>query len=721
MFFLTFLSANLLFSQWNALRPKQTHYNLNALSFVSDSVGWIVGEGRSVYFTDNFGDSLQAKTIPFSNGHALDVHALSADTAYVLLSELDFAFGLNNTGFEKHLLTTFDGGSSWQQSKISSSTNKNLVSLGFYSKDTMYVGGDNGELFRTYNGGMTWDSLSFPLNTRTIRAIHPKANGELMVAGDSGFVYRSVDYGMTWNSVFQLSLGMQFGQHLHQFFAYSPDTIYVCGRGRSVARSDDGGVSWTSLNNQNNTVEFTSIHFKDTLNGLAVGGTHGSFASNGTFFRTNDGGRTWIVGPRSFLGGIDKNLTDMHVAGDRALAIGQVGQVITSSNYGISRDFPNELSTVGMTTDIEVIDDSIYVMSCRQGGNTFLRSTDYGKSWNAQKLSFTATPYFLANNDSGLLVSARGNKTFKSYDKGASWVETTNAMVNSLAEGTFLNPSTFIGYTLGGSDLLMSTDTFNTFTSLPKPGNQFISTFQAVNDSVWFTVTTSYDLYRTLDAGASWQLMKSNANSSIHFDDSLNGWGVRGRNFGFFNGVMKTNDGGVTWTQQMTNTDFDSHRFQFIKKKGNLIIASCGIFYRNGILISTDNGQTWTVEHDLLPYFTIEDIIFTSNGTIILDDDIGYLIENRALIANNLTVGLKNTTQPRNNYTFKLYPNPTKGTFTLETAFSKMDQLVEVYSITGKKLHQQLLKKQSESISLQLPPGIYLIRIGKHSQKLVIE
>jgi photosystem II stability/assembly factor-like uncharacterized protein len=390
LFIGTFLALNLS-AQWRSLRPQQAYQNLYALSFVSDSVGYIGGDGHTLYFTDDFATNLQPISLPLTNGKVTAIHATSANAACVLLSDLDFVDGNNHIGFEKYLLKTTDGGQSWQQYLINHNDARDLNCMAVLGTDTIITAGDNGLLFRTYNAGTTWDSLNINLPTRSIHTIHAELGGEVIIGGDSGFVYRSTDYGTTWTSVHQLTLGMQYGQPILDFFSLSTDTLYACGRGRSLLRSDDGGVNWQEVNNENQTTEFSAVHFKDTLNGVALGSIHNQIASNGGFYTTTDGGRNWVRRSMSWVPGENKRLRDLHVVGNNLLAVGELGRVLKSIDYGVSRIVPNEVPDLPLTTDIEVLNDSLYVMSCRQGGNTMARSTDSGKTWTSQRNSFSQT------------------------------------------------------------------------------------------------------------------------------------------------------------------------------------------------------------------------------------------------------------------------------------------------------------------------------------------
>jgi hypothetical protein len=73
--------------------------------------------------------------------------------------------------------------------------------------------------------------------------------------------------------------------------------------------------------------------------------------------------------------------------------------------------------------------------------------------------------------------------------------------------------------------------------------------------------------------------------------------------------------------------------------------------------------------------------------------------------------------------TFELYPNPSKGTFTLQTPNSQ-NAVFDLTDISGKILNTYFMQNTSRiDIQTQLPTGMYLIRERQTGtvQKLIIE
>jgi len=88
-----------------------------------------------------------------------------------------------------------------------------------------------------------------------------------------------------------------------------------------------------------------------------------------------------------------------------------------------------------------------------------------------------------------------------------------------------------------------------------------------------------------------------------------------------------------------------------------------------------------------------------------------------------------NTVAENNQEDFIVYPNPTQNFVSLESLYWQGDELIELYSITGKKLKSQLVENGNQRQTLELnsfESGVYFIQVLKDqtvlfSDKLIIK
>ena len=129
---------------------------------------------------------------------------------------------------------------------------------------TVYVGAATGGVWRSRNGGLTWDPLFddqpvhsvgavavFQRNPSVIWAGTGEGNPRNSVSIGNG-VYRSLDAGKTWQH-----LGLEKTERIHRIALHPADSqvAYVCALGqewgenpdRGVFKTEDGGRSWKKV------------------------------------------------------------------------------------------------------------------------------------------------------------------------------------------------------------------------------------------------------------------------------------------------------------------------------------------------------------------------------------------------------------------------------------------------------------------------------------------
>ena len=176
---------------------------------------------------------------------------------------------------------------------------------------------------------------------------------------------------------------------------------------------------------------------------------------------------------------------------------------------------------------------------------------------------------------------------------------TRNIMVKNLAATNKLNSVYFInedvGYIAGDSTILKTTNKGFTWTDITPTG------FTDVVNSIYFPETTlgifvtqSGKIYRTIDAGSTWINVATYTGviSSLHFFDNLYGWATLSD--GFTHKVLRTSNGGLTWTESPTGVAMKSIRF--ISRQVGYGSGS----YTNPspvgtILRTQDGGNSWQI------------------------------------------------------------------------------------------------------------------------------
>jgi photosystem II stability/assembly factor-like uncharacterized protein len=159
------------------------------------------------------------------------------------------------------------------------------------------TGESNGRLRKSTDGGATWSAfLTGAVNFCNPQCfydiaidVHPTNPNVLNVGGSPTLIAgRSTDGGSTFTTNGTSAAGLHVDTHAFVISRSDPSVVYV-GNDGGIFRSNDGGMSWTSLNNTDfHATQFQSLALHPTDRQFLIGGTQ----DNGTQFLRPDG--TWI-------------------------------------------------------------------------------------------------------------------------------------------------------------------------------------------------------------------------------------------------------------------------------------------------------------------------------------------------------------------------------------------------------------------------------------------
>lgn len=164
----------------------------------------------------------------------------------------------------------------------------------------IFVGTSSGGVFRSMDGGFTWEHMNFPTTSQTIISLASNSAGDIFAGTEYGNgLYRSPDNGATW-------VQLRVVQAFIISIAPSPlnDSLIFFGTDREgVYRSTDKGITWNIVGLTTYFINSLSIDAQ----GIIYAGT------NGGVFRSTDDGTTWEpTGSAAFKGyGSYSTLTDV--------------------------------------------------------------------------------------------------------------------------------------------------------------------------------------------------------------------------------------------------------------------------------------------------------------------------------------------------------------------------------------------------------------------------
>ncbi|MDG2308916.1 MAG: YCF48-related protein [Candidatus Binatia bacterium] len=224
---------------------------------------------------------------------------------------------------------TDDGGATWDTQKTP--TLDDLFSIDFSNEMDGVVVGKAGTILRTDDGGRTWTKIDGGTN-RNLFAVAFASRDHVWAVGDWGAVFESVDGGETWkdrtlsDDIVLTDMAWADAQH-----------GALVGEFGSVRITDDGGVTWRPSDVGTDKTLF-GVDFRSPTDGWVVG-------IDGLILRTRDGGETWDLqrgqrGSSSLaeLGALEAlrnpGLYDISFSDEFGYVVGDIGMMLVSADGG---------------------------------------------------------------------------------------------------------------------------------------------------------------------------------------------------------------------------------------------------------------------------------------------------------------------------------------------------------------------------------------------------
>jgi photosystem II stability/assembly factor-like uncharacterized protein len=474
---------------------------------------------------------------------------------------------------------TVDGGISWKY--LDSVGIGDLRAVHFINLQEGWIVGKSNILMKTTDGGGTWNAVAtgLPNNYINLHDIAFSDNLNGIIVGSNGILLRTTDGGQTWIQTLNVST-----YNLNSIEYINSNLIWIAGDKDKILKSTDGGQTWNNtyqISNPDGWYDLKSVDFVDEFNGWAVGGSTIEFPSFDPMFppmqqpgldvilKTTDGGQSW-----------------------------QYSSFNNSNAENLSVNFIN--NTTGWVSN-------------EQG--SVLKTVDGGQSWNVQ-VSTEGKVYNISTLDLNKVFAFGSNgNIFKTENSGQLWTNYQETVSTAnFRDASFTGIDS--GWAISGTQIIHTLNGGKNW-EVQFTGGIFWNDIQMLNDSIGYTVGSSGTVIKTTNGGVNWNYLNTNSTSylsAVHFTNDQIGWAVGDQT------VLKTNDGGQSWSELTTTLSADYNRAEGVYFM-NADTGFIGTSY-NYLLKTTDGGNTWTKQYGVTYYV---------NKFQFLNENVGYLMGNEMM------------------------------------------------------------------------------------------
>lgn len=627
------------------------------------------------------------------------------------------------------VLKSTNGGVTWNTTGlnwlISQVRTANKILIDPTNTQIIHVATSNG-IYRSTNGGTAFTQVSVVTQAGDME--FKPGDPTVIYFSTAASVYRSTNSGLTYTSVYSVpgSGGIALATT-----AADANYLYVLATDAStfgfkgVYRSTDGGTSFSlrasSPNILGSDCNGSDIAGQGWYNlAIVVSPTDENevFVGGIWIWGSTDGGATWTVkGSYDFCS--DYVFPDVH---DLIFLPGSSTTIYVGCDGGVFRTLNNGSTWTGLNNGLEISQQytlglsttsgSKIITSCQDVGTDLLNGTTWTRTESGE-----ATEVFFDRTNNNTMYGGGYNGQFaRSTDGGVTFVDIVTGLTGY---GAWVSPWM--------QDLTAPSTLWGGYQEV------FKSTNQGTNWTQMSFLGGSESLIAIDQAPSNNQVIYAAGPSS----------------------VIKTTNGGSAWTNITGNLPVGSAAIKYIEinptNENQVWVTFSGYSSANKVWVTANGGTSWTNYSTGLPNLPTNCIVYETNslnGTLYVGTDVGVYLRNSTMAAwtsyssglpnvvvNELeiqyTVGkLRAATYGRgmwetelagvsvgvssenNDLQVSVFPNPSKGAFTIDAEQSKINNL-EVYNILGERVYQktdQQMDKPVIDLNSQ-PNGVYFIHV----------
>ena len=544
------------------------------------------------------------------------------------------AYGpLWSPGGDRGIYRTTDGGKTWKQVLyVSENTGFNEIHMDPRNSNVLYAcahqrrrhvftyisGGPESNIYKSTDGGVTWDTLRKGLPEvdkgrigLAISPVNPDYVYAIIEASDKkGGVYRSTDRGASWE---KRSDNATAGNYYQELFCDPKDVDKVYYVDFWVMVSDDGGKTFNKIGEKYKHVDNHVVWIDpDDTKHLLVG-------CDGGIYETFDGAGNWefkanLPVAQFYKVAVDNSFPFYYVYGGTQdnNSLGAPSRTI-SANGITNADWFFTLGGDGYETQVDPENPDIIYPQYQYGGLVRYDKKS-GEIIDIRPVEGENDPALRWNWDSPLLISSHkhtrlyfgANKLFRTDDRGDSWTVISGDLSRQLDRNKL--PVMGKVWSMDAVAKNQSTDIYG----------QLVSISESYFDENHLVVGTDDGLiWVTRDGGKNWTKVDNIAGvpertyvnqiiASQHDKNVFYATFNHHRYGNFKPYVFKSTDGGITWSSVTGNLPERGSTYTIAEDHMDKDLLFAGTEF--GVYFSKDGGQKWIQLKGGLPTIAVRDI-----------------------------------------------------------------------------------------------------------------
>ncbi len=617
IFVLSFCFLVVAFSSWSLARPVITAlgpYGGDVRSLVvhpdRPEIFFLGTSDGQIFVSEDAGESW-SQLVPGLNRRNLVIDNLAFDpldpnTLYAATWELK-----SDKGW---LFRTRDGGETWQEISVDRYGSAiRAIAIAPLAPQQIALGITEGVIL-SLDGGQTWDRI-----TRGYRSMYnveslafDPQNSNTLYVGTWHLGWKTTNLGKNWKAIHE---GMLFDSDMFSLLVnpHNPEVLFSSAC-TGIYKSENGGLDWTKLQNglPKEAKRTRTLHLDPSNpNTIYAGTTVGLFASR-------DAGNSWQV----LFTGVVVNSIAVHPENDKVILVGTDDAGLLKSNDGgltfspANRGFINR-QVVAVASDPNRMHH--YYASVASDGHYggFFLSSDKGLHWETFNEGLddavgdvkTILPAHLSRRvyvgtHKGVFVGVPSLERWQSIDS------THNLTVVDLAFANISEKGLFLATPDGVFHLDLVEDKL-TKLEIPAQEGQTNAVLYDQNSAQLFAATNK-GLFRSDDGGQTWKMKASGlSDAPIHVLEKSGN-----RLFcGTRDGLFFSDDGGEQWSRSEGVYPIDIIAIETNPKAENQIFAADLLV---GHLFYTNNGgDDWKIIQPGLNSARIAALGFNSFGELL--------------------------------------------------------------------------------------------------------